>query len=403
MTQAASSPIQSPPTLDRAPLVERIAVRGLLSVRETEIEIAPINLLIGANGSGKSNFIDAFQLLRALRLGRLQDTVMRSGGANKLLHFGSKITPEMSCEIWFGQSGNLFNGYEITLNATSQDALYVSKEAALFWDKSTHPEGPYRAYLPPIGPEAALSDLSRLSNSIWMSSRIDMGTARHVARGLDSFRPYHFHDTGFHSPLKKTTEVRLDRHLLPDGSNLAAFLYRLREEYQRSYNLIKHVIWRVAPFFQDFHLEPRGKDGKFIILEWRHANSDDVWDAASLSDGTLRFMALAALLLQPKETMMPTILLDEPELGLHPDAVSMLAEMVHRASAYSRVILATQSQRLVNEFQPEHVIVANRVNGATELCRLNADALAEWLSDYSLGDLWEMNEFGGNPTREAAL
>ena len=138
-------------------------------------------------------------------------------------------------------------------------------------------------------------------------------------------------------------------------------------------------------------------------MEWLHANSDAVWDAASLSDGTLRFMALAALLLQPKETIMPTILLDEPELGLHPDAVSMLAEMVHRASAYSRVILATQSQRLVNEFQPEHVIVANRVNGATELCRLNADDLAEWLSHYSLGDLWEMNEFGGNRARETAL
>ena len=402
MTQAASSPIQSPPTLDRAPLVERVAVRGFKSVRDTEIEIAPINLLIGAPGSGKSNFIGAFKFLRTLRSGLLQNTVRKHGGADKFLHFGSKITPKMSFEIWFRQGENLSDGYEVTLAADSRDSLYVSEEVAHIRNGSGDPIQ-YIAGRPSDGREASISETNPAPDSIWFNPEIESGTPKYVARGLDSFRPYHFHDTGFHSPMKKTTEVRLDRHLLPDGSNLAAFLYRLREEHRRSYNLIKHVIWLVAPFFQDFHLEPRGKDGEFIILEWRHANSDDVWDAASLSDGALRFMALAALLLQPKELIAPTILLDGPEQGLHPDAVSMLAEMVHRASAYSRVILATQSQRLVNEFQPEHVIVANRVNGATELCRLNADALAEWLSRYSLGDLWEMNEFEGNPTREAAL
>ena len=220
---------------------------------------------------------------------------------------------------------------------------------------------------------------------------------------MDSFRIYHFHDTGFHSPMKKTTEVRLDRHLHADGSNLAAFLYRLREEYPREYNLIKHAIWLAAPFVQDFHLEPRGADGKFIILEWLHEGSERVWDASSLSDGTLRFIALAALLLQPKELLPPTILLDEPELGLHPGAIYLLANMIQRASAYSRVIISTQSQRLVDEFTPDDIIVADRLNGATQLSRPSADDLAVWLSDYTLGELWEMNEFGGNRAREAAL
>ena len=404
MTQATSSTIPSPPTLDRAPLVERVAVRGFKSVRDAEIEIAPINLLIGGSGSGKSNFIGAFEFLRTLRSGRLQNTVRKYGGADKLLHFGSKITPEMSFGIWFRQGENLSDGYEVTLAADSRDSLYVSEEVAHIRNESGGAM-PYIPGRPPDGREASISEPNPALNSVWFNPAVETetGTPKHVARGLDGFRLYHFHDTGFHSPMKKTTEVRLDRHLLPDGSNLAAFLYRLREEYQRSYNLIKFVIGLVAPFFQDFHLEPRGKDGKFIILEWLHANSDAVWDAASLSDGTLRFMALAALLLQPKELMAPTILLDGPEQGLHPDAVSLLADMVYQATAYSRVILATQSQRLVNEFKPEHVIVANRVNGATELCRLNADDLAEWLSHYRLGDLWEMNEFGGNPTREAAL
>ena len=403
MTQD-TSPIASPPSA-RAPLVEQIAVRGLFSVRKVEIEIAPVNLLIGANGSGKTSFISAFQLLRAIRSGRLQDTVMGNGGAGRLLHFGPKITREISFEIWFWQEGDFFNGYEITLKPTSQDSLYVSSEFVQLWNKSKYPE-PRRGRLSPSGAEAIIADPNQVPNfvdDIAVNPWIDRGTARHVARGLDSFRLYHFHDTGFHSPMKKTTETRLDRSLNPDGSNLAAFLYRLREEYPQSYGMIKHVVWLAAPFFRDFHLEPRGEDGKFILLEWLHTGSDSVWDASALSDGTLRFMALAALLLQPKELIMPTILLDEPELGLHPQAITLLANMVQRASAHSRIILATQSPRLVDEFQPEQVIVANRVDGATELTRLNADDLAAWLSDYSLGDLWEMNEFGGNRAKEGAL
>ena len=376
-----------------------------MSVRETEIEIAPVNLLIGANGSGKTNFIGAFQFLRALRTGLLQDTVMRNGGADRLLHFGSKVTDKMSFKIWFWQEGDFFNGYEVTLNPTSQDNLYVSSEFVSLWNKSKYPK-PRRGRLSPSGAEAIIADPNQVPNfvdDIAVNPWIDRGTARHVARGLDSFQLYHFHDTGFHSPMKKTSEVRLDRHLLPDGSNLAAFLYRLREEYPQSYDMIKHVVWLAAPFFRDFHLETRGKDDKFILLEWLHTGSDAVWDASALSDGTLRFMALAALLLQPKELIMPTILLDEPELGLHPQAITLLANMVQRASAHSRIILATQSPRLVDEFRPEQVIVANRVDGATELTRLNADDLAAWLSDYSLGDLWEMNEFGGNRAKEGAL
>ena len=400
ITQAAS-PNASPP-LANAPLVERIAVRGFKSVREAEIEIAPVNLLIGANGSGKSNFIGAFKFLRTLKSGLLQDTVRKHGGADNFLHFGSKHTPKMSFKIWFEQDNPLTNGYEVTLEANAQDSLYISDEVALVWNKTAYPECPYRAYLPLNGPEAAIVHPNQVPDSVWVKPWMDRGIARHVALGLDSFRLYHFHDTGFHSPMKKTSEVRLDLQLSPDGSNLAPFLYRLREEYPRSYNMIKHAIWLAAPFFRDFHLEPRGADGKFIILEWLHESSERVWDASSLSDGTLRFMALAALLLQPKELLPPTILLDGPELGLHPDAITLLVNMIQRASAYSRLIIATQSPRIVDEFQPGDVIVADRKDGATKLSRPNADDLAVWLSDYSLGDLWEMNGFGGNRARETA-
>ena len=401
MIQATSQIASPPPAL--APRVERIAVRGFKSVRETEIEIAPINILIGANGSGKSNFIGAFDFLQKLRSGLLRDTVRKHGGADNFLHFGSKHTPEMSFGIWFEQDNNpLLNGYEITLAADSQDSLYIANEAALVWDKTAYPEGHRKAHLPANGAEAAIAYPERVSDSGFAKPCADKSIAKHVARGLDSFRIHHFRDAGFHSPMKKTTEVRLDRHLHPDGSNLAAFLYRLREEYPREYNTIKHIIWLTAPFVRDFHLEPRGADGEFIMLEWLHANSDRVWDASSLSDGTLRFIALTALLYQPKELIPPTILLDEPELSLHHDAIHLLANMIQRASAYSRVILTTQSQRLVDEFTPDDLVIADRVDGATQLSRPNADDLAVWLSDYRLGQLWEMNEFDGNRARETA-
>ena len=401
MTAQDTSTIASPP-LDRAPLVERIAVRGFKSVRETEIEIAPVNLLIGANGSGKTNFIGAFQFLRTLKSGLLQATVRKHGGAENFLHFGSRYTPKMSFEIWFEQENPLTNGYEVTLEADSRDALYISDEAALVWNKTAYPEGPYRAYLPINGAEAAIARPYQVPDSVWVKPWMDRGIAKHVARGLGSLDLYHFNDTGFHSPMKKTSEVKPDCRLCPDGSNLAAFLYRLREEYPQSYDLIRHTVWLAAPFFRDFHLEPHGADGKFIILGWLHEGSDRVWDASLLSDGTLRFMALTALLLQPKELMPPTILLDEPELGLHPQAITLLANMIQCASAHSRLIIATQSPRLVDEFQPGDVIVADRIDGATRLSRPNADDLAVWLSDYSLGDLWEMNGFGGNRARETA-
>ncbi len=402
MTQAVSPTIASP-ALDRAPRVERIAVRGFKSVRETEIKIAPINIIIGANGSGKSNFIGAFQFLQALKSGLLQNTVRKYGGAENFLHFGSKRTPEMSFGIWFEQDDNpLLNGYEITLAADAQDSLYVSNESALVWDKAAHPKGPCASRLPTNGPEAAIAYPERVPDYGSARPCADKSIAKRVARGLDSFRIHHFRDAGFHSPMKKTTEVRLDRHLHADGSNLAAFLYRLREEYPREYNTIKHIIWLTAPFVRDFHLEPRGADGKFIMLEWLHANSERVWDASSLSDGTLRFIALAALLYQPKELIPPTILLDEPELSLHHDAIYLLANMIQRASAYSRVILTTQSQRLVDEFTLDDLVVADRVDGATQLSRPNSDELAVWLTDYRLGQLWEMNGLGGNRAKETA-
>ena len=154
---------------------------------------------------------------------------------------------------------------------------------------------------------------------------------------------------------------------------------------------------RVAPFFDDFRLEPLQLKPDDIKLEWRHKRSDQYFDASSLSDGTLRFIALATLFLQPEEFRPSVILVDEPELGLHPYAIEMLAALIRQASVTTQVIVSTQSSLLLDHFEPEDVLVANRVDDGTQITRLESPHLTKWLEDYSLGQLWEKNEFGGRP------
>ncbi len=183
----------------------------------------------------------------------------------------------------------------------------------------------------------------------------------------------------------------------PMAQNLAAFLYYLREKHEASYSLIQRTVQRIAPFFDNFQLEPLNLRPDDIKLEWRHTRSDQYFDASSLSDGTLRFIVLATLFLQPQKHLPSAILVDEPELGLHPYAIEVLASLIRQASVYTQVIVSTQSSLLVDHFDPENVLVANRVDGGTQVTRLDSAPLEQWLAEYSLGQLWEKNELGGRP------
>lgn len=369
--------------------LDTITVRGFRSIAAIEtLKLEPINILIGANGSGKSNFIGVFSFLQAIREGRLQEYVTRSGGADRLLHFGSRKTPQLSVDIWFDSDSSLANGYQIVLSGTETDQLAPTKEIVSFWDRSKYP-GPYLDSLPPARYEAGISNDS--SEGI---SRI----ARYVREHLVRWRLYHFHDTSAASPLKATADIDDNRFLRSDGANLAAFLFLLKQRYEPSYGLIRKTVQRVAPFFDDFVLEPQRLNPQRIRLEWRHTKSDAYFDASAFSDGTLRFIALATLFLQPADFRPSVILVDEPELGLHPKAITMLASLVKQSAVSTQVIVSTQSPLLVDHFQPEDVLVATRAEGATSLSRLDPTELEPWLEDYSLGQLWEKNEFGGRPT-----
>ena len=367
-----------------SPELDFVTVKGFKSFASIEkLPLQPINVIIGPNGSGKSNFIGVFAFLNAIREGRLQDYVTKAGGAEKLLHFGSKTTKAIEIHISFQDGGNQ---YKIELAPAPGDQLYPAGETVLFWDKRY--SKPYDQELIPHGREAGISDPN--------AKKI----ASYVRGHLQSWRLYHFHDTSPGAPMKKTASLNDNRFLRPDGSNLAAFLYFLREKHKEAYGLIRGTVQRVAPFFDDFQLEPARLNPDSIILEWRHKNSDVYFDATMLSDGTLRFIALATLFLQPEQFRPSVILVDEPELGLHPYAITMLASLIKQSSTKTQVIVGTQSPLLLDHFRPEDVLVANRVESATQLTRLESSKLGTWLEDYSLGQLWEKNEIGGRPAKE---
>ncbi|WP_200942807.1 AAA family ATPase [Rhizobium sp. Leaf384] len=360
--------------------LDKIRIKGFRSIKDQTVALGPINILIGGNGSGKSNFIEAFKLLREISEGRLTEYVKRSGGADRILHFGTKETESLQFKAYFNDS---VDQYEISLEPTDLSGLIPMREVASYWNKS-YPQ-PYNKSLSSFGGEAAIS-----------GDNVD-GVSSYVKTALSSWRVYHFHDTGPSSPMKKVAELDDNRFLRPDGSNLASFLYYLKQAHEPEYNLIRGAIRRVAPFFDDFVLEPRALDETRIRLEWKHSSSDAFFDVASFSDGTLRFIALAVLLLQPTEFRPSVILVDEPELGLHPAAITLLGAMVRQASDKGQVILSTQSPFLLDHFAPEEVIVADREDGTSVFTRLESVTLTEWLEDFSLGELWEKNELGGRP------
>jgi len=340
--------------------ITSLTIEGFKSIRSLRnFPLRPLNVLIGSNGSGKSNFIGVFRMVQEIHAmspetadewhEAVQRYVSRVSGANALLHMGKKTTTRIDVELQ-RQSGTQAGVSEITSSAFGFEATGVDQ----------------------LRPDRRMS-------------------------GTCDWRVYHFHDTSSTSPMKLTGDVNDNRYLRPDGANLAAFLYFLRQRHGASYNLIRRTVQRVAPFFDDFQLAPMQLNDRKIRLEWHHKNTESYFDAASLSDGTLRFIALTTLFLQPKQFRPSVILVDEPELGLHPYAISMLASLIKQCSKATQVIVSTQSPLLLDHFQPEDVLVADLVQAATVLTRLQSATLDAWLQEYSLGQLWEKNEFGGRP------
>ena len=336
-------------------LLENIFIKGYKSFRELELPLAPVNVLIGANGSGKSNFISLFKMLHRMMNGELQLHIAQSGGADQVLHYGRKGTEELILRLGFLRNDTLANGYECHLKP-AEDRLVVTFEATYFHDRTRYPK-PYQDLT-----HWGVNEESLLPQ--WAKGG---GVSRYVYDALQSWQLYHFHDTSETARMKQMGDMYQNQRLLPDAGNLAAYLYLLHEKHPQHYQTIVETIRLAAPFFGDFLLRPNPFNPEKIRLEWRERGSDLVFGPNALSDGTLRFICLTTLFLQPQENLPATIVLDEPELGLHPYAIKLLAEMVYSAAAHTQVILATQSVPLVNQFSPQDILVVDRVEGISTI------------------------------------
>jgi predicted ATPase len=367
--------------------IKTLTIEGFKSIRKLEdFQLRSLNVLIGANGAGKSNFVGFFRLLRELIDQRLQ-TALRTteGGADACLYMGPKVTPRLVAKLYFGR-----NGYEFTLVPTLDNRLVFAEETTVFKGNT----GTNREPLGSGHAEAKLKDLKDEPGKTGASR----GVPHYVYEAISSWVVYHFHDTSLSAGVRRQKPINDNEVLRPDAENLAAFLYRIRTTSPGSYKQIRDVVRVAAPFFDDFKLRPIPTSPDLIQLEWLQRDSDYPFLANQLSDGTLRFICLATALLQPVRPQ--TILFDEPELGLHPYALTLLGNLLKQASQSRQVIVSTQSAPLLNEFEPEDIVVVERHQGESIFRQLDSTGLSEWLEEYTLGELWQKNILGGRPGAE---
>jgi predicted ATPase len=366
-------------------VLKRLTLKGFKSIREMELELRPLNVLIGANGAGKSNLLSYFKLLNEMMAGRLQQYIAAAGRSRAVLFGGPRQTPQMEATLEFEAARGL-NTYHQRLFHVANDTLAFAEESLNFQEPGRPPSNPIS-----LG-------AGHLETRINEDADRGGQTAKFVRGLLNRCRVYQFHDTSPTARARAYCYVGNDRWLMPDAGNLAAMLYRFRErETGPAYRRILGTVRQAAPFLADFDLEPTGPEDKEIILNWRDRSSGEIMGPHQLSDGTLRFIALATLLLQPEALLPAVVVIDEPELGLHPAALNLLGGLLRSVSQHCQVVVATQSAALVDGFAPEDVVVVNRRDGASTFERLGEEALQDWLKEYTLGQLWEKNVIGGGP------
>jgi predicted ATPase len=355
--------------------LQSISLSGYKSIRElTEFPMSHgLNVLIGANGAGKTNFVRFFELLGHMFDSNkgLQNYVAARGRADAFLFRGMKVTPEFSAHLKFGR-----NEYKFTLRAADDRSLFFAEESAPFHGQWVTENDMGSGHL-----ESLIARYPSTAAKKW------------VVETIRDWRVYHFHDTSPAAAVMGLCNTVDNVMLHGNASNLAAMLMRMASANPGNFTQITETVRQVAPFFGEFVLREVAS-GQTQLL-WKDRHSDLVYYPNQLSDGTLRYICLATLLLQPSPPY--TIIIDEPELGLHPYAIKLLASLLHEAAERCQVIVSTQASLLLDELTPEQVIVVNQHDGESTLERLDPEKLADWLQEYTLGQLWEKNELGGLP------
>ena len=364
--------------------IDSLTISGFKSIKKMEkLKLHNLNVLIGANGVGKSNFVSYFRMLGEMLDGRLQLWTAKQGGVDRVLSFGVKETQTLSSFITFG-----LNGYGVDLEPSLDGGFVFLKEKLFF-------NGPL------YGPKNMVIGVAHTESKLKARHAASSGSnvEDYCYLSISSWRVYHFHDTSDTAGVKRLSAVHDNEYLRPDAANLAAFLFRVKKEHPDVYNQIRKTVALAVPFFDDFVLKPTELDSEEqqIRLLWKQLDSDYAFWPSQLSDGSIRFICLVTALLQPEPPS--TIIIDEPELGLHPYALTLLGALIRSAATRMQVIISTQSVPLLNEFSIDDLIVVERKGGESIFKRLDEAEFSNWLEDYSVGELWEKNILGGRPSK----
>ena len=365
--------------------LDAITLKGFKTIRElVDFRPGSLTVLIGPNGAGKSNFISFFRVLNYLAVDpfSLQRHVGIQGGASKLLHDGPAITREIDVRLGLHSDVGEID-YEFRLAFAAGDWLIFDDERY----RISRGDQPGTASWQTLGASDQESQLLDFSTSD--------DTAETIIGALLRISAFQFHDTSETSRMRTKADVKFGNLFMPDGANIAAVLYYLKRKEGNCYRRIVDTLRLILPFFSDFVLEP---DNDFLLLAWRERDSDQIFNGSQAADGMLRAIALVTLLLLPDEMLPNLLILDEPELGLHPYAINVIGGLIRAVSTKTQVIVATQSTAFVDCFEPEDIVVVEREGRESTFRRLeDTEELQEWLKEYFLSELWEKNVIGGRP------
>lgn len=369
--------------------IQNLTIENFKSIKRLQnFELHNINILIGSNGAGKSNFLSFFSLLKNIIDTKLVDYVHKQGGADSILTYGKKYSDYLAFNIDFEHVDKFCPRWEFKLSWTNDNKLYIS-EANI-----------YETGIRALRTYPSFSEINLRDVEIPEHDNGALKLIKDTALRIAKVTQYHFHDVSDSSPIKSSCDLVNNAKLLPDGKNIAPFLYRLKIDYPDSYQMIIHIIKSIIPDFDDFYFGDDLKNDVNVSLRWINKNDlDSVYHPSRLSDGSLRFICLATVLLQPMELMPEIVIIDEPELGLHPQALALVASLVQRLSMQRQFIIATQSSSFIDMFDASDIIVVDKEkDGTSTFTRLDEKKLSHWLDDeYSVTDLWDMNIIGGRP------
>lgn len=379
--------------------IEHISIQGYRRLRDIDIDLRPLNVMIGANGVGKTSFLEVLSLVASSTLAQMKYKTRDLGGFNDVLTRNSSSAStqsvgKLSIALHIDMSDLQTRLYELEI--TSADSGYnIYRENLRSGDNVFGEQLIYRffndvTYMPEENAVKPTWHFDWFETALSQTPNIMQNTeeVRQYLASISLFSPI---NVGLHSP------IRLPQPMSPasmpgkNGEDLVSYLYTLRENHPERFHIIEDTLSAAFPDFERIGFPPVAAG--VLAMTWKDKSFDKPMYMNQLSEGTLRFLWLTSLLQSPD---LPAItMIDEPEVSLHPELLSLLAQLLREASERSQVFVATHSDRLIRFLKPSEVLVMDSEDGYAKMTRADSMDIEHWLEDYSLDEVWQMGQIGG--------